>query len=74
MGLFGNSKSNYQMGYELGRSMGLAQSPQVYGISQPEEAALARTEVRKEWLEWYNRKLEAEAAGKPFDEPPPGED
>jgi hypothetical protein len=27
----------------------------------------------KLWVEWNNRRLKAEAAGKPFDEPPPGE-
>ena len=31
-------------------------------------------EERKRWVKWNKRRLKAEAAGKPFDEPPPGED
>jgi hypothetical protein len=31
-------------------------------------------EERKRWVEWNNRRLKAEAEGRPFDEPPPGED
>ena len=46
-----------------------------------QKAAKARAEGRAEgeakerqlWLEWYNRKLAAEAKGEPFDEPPPAE-
>jgi hypothetical protein len=33
-----------------------------------------KEEERKRWMEWNKRRLEAEAEGKPFDEPPPGED
>ena len=30
-----------------------------------------RAEKDAEWLAWYNRRLEAERDGVPFDEPPP---
>ena len=33
-----------------------------------------REEAHTQWRKWYNRKSEAEAAGRPFDEPPPDEE
>ena len=30
-----------------------------------------RGEAHRQWTEWLQRKMEAEAAGEPFDEPPP---
>ena len=33
-----------------------------------------KEEANAQWREWYNRKMEADAEGKPFDEPPPDED
>ena len=33
-----------------------------------------RAEIRAETREWNARRLEAEAKGEPFDEPPPGLD
>lgn len=30
-------------------------------------------ETNSQWRQWYNRKMEAESEGKPFDEPPPDE-
>ena len=38
-----------------------------------EGKAEGKKEERVRWLEWYNRRMEAEADGKPFDEPPPDE-
>ena len=35
--------------------------------------AEGRAEANREWLAWNTRRLEAEAEGEPFDEPPPGE-
>ena len=32
-----------------------------------------RAEKDAEWLAWYNRRLEAERDGVPFNEPPPNE-
>lgn len=32
-----------------------------------------RAERDAAWLEWLRRRMEAEAAGRPFDEPPPGD-
>ena len=32
-----------------------------------------RAEERAEWREWNRRRMVAEAQGRPFDEPPPGE-
>ena len=61
------------MGYEMGRSFGLTQRSSINGISETEESALYAAEERVRWLEWYNRRMEAEAEGKPFDEPPPDE-
>ena len=35
---------------------------------------IGKEEERNQWRAWNKRRLEAEAEGKPFDEPPPGED
>ena len=32
-----------------------------------------QAEERKRWLEWNERRLEAQAANEPFDEPPPSD-
>ena len=31
-----------------------------------------RYEERQQWVEWNRRRMEAEAANRPFHEPPPG--
>ena len=36
-----------------------------------EGLAEGRAEERREWTDWNRRRLEAEANGAPFDEPPP---
>ncbi len=38
-----------------------------------EGIAEGEAKERQLWLEWYNRKLAAEAKGESFDEPPPAE-
>ena len=39
---------------------------------QQEARAEGRAEKQTEWLSWNRRRIAAEAAGEPFDEPPPG--
>ena len=49
------------------------------GLSEGHQAGLSegrsegRAEERAEWQQWLRRRNEAEAQGRPFDEPPPGE-
>ena len=45
-------------------------------LAEAEERARAeiRAEIRAKMREWNARRLEAEAKGEPFDEPPPGLD
>ena len=38
-----------------------------------EGKAEGKAEERRLWTEWNHRRLEAEAEGRPFDEPPPYE-
>ena len=49
--------------FEQGKAEGIAE-----GMAEGQE------EERNQWRAWNKRRLEAEAEGKPFDEPPPGED
>ena len=35
--------------------------------------ARGRAEANREWREWNQRRIDHEARGLPFDEPPPGE-
>ncbi len=37
-----------------------------------EGLAEGRAEEHRRWVEWNHRRLEAQATGAPFDEPPPG--
>ncbi len=39
--------------------------------ARAEGLAEGRAEERREWTDWNRRRLEAEANGAPFDEPPP---
>ena len=39
-----------------------------------EGAAEGRSKMHRKWAGWNNRRLEAEEAGLPFDEPPPDDD
>ena len=53
---------------------GLSEGHQA-GLSEGHQAGLSegRAEERAEWQQWLRRRNEAEAHGRPFDEPPPGE-
>ena len=35
--------------------------------------AEGRAEVQAQWQQWNRRRMDAEAQGRPFNEPPPGE-
>ena len=37
------------------------------------EFAKGRQAAQKEWMAWYERQQAAQREGRPFDEPPPGE-
>ena len=45
------------------------------GIKVGEERGLkvGREERQQQWVEWNERRMEAEAANRPFTEPPPGQ-
>ena len=38
-----------------------------------EGVEIGRAAERTEWQEWNRRRMDAEARGRPFDEPPPGD-
>ena len=44
-----------------------------YNEGKAEGIKEGRGETNVQWREWYNRKMEAEAKGKPFNEPAPDE-
>ena len=58
-----------------GMVVGLAKG-RVEGRSEGREEGLAEGQAaeRSQWLDWNRRRLDAEAAGQPFHEPPPGTD
>ena len=61
-------------GVEIGRSKGVeigrAEGEEI-GRAEGEE--IGRAAERTEWQEWNRRRMDAEAQGRPFDEPPPGD-
>ena len=54
-------------GLTEGRVVGLAEG-RVEGLAEGQAAE------RAQWLDWNRRRLDAETAGQPFHEPPPGTD
>ena len=62
-------EENIQEGLEEGREQGLEE-----GREQGREEGLKEgmEQMRSQWQAWNERRLSAEAAGEPFDEPPPG--
>ena len=57
-----------EQGLEQGREQGLEQGRE-QGLEQGRGQGIAQANSR--WEEWNGRRLAAEAAGQPFDEPPP---
>ena len=64
----------HQAGLSEGHQAGLSEGHQA-GLSEGHQAGLSegRAEERAEWQQWLRRRNEAEAQGRLFDEPPPGE-
>lgn len=42
-------------------------------IGRAEGEEIGRAAAQAEWQEWNRRRMDAEARGRPFDEPPPGD-
>ena len=57
-----------EMGRAEGKEMGKAEGIEI-GKAKGKE--IGRAEERAKWSAWNNRRLEAEKAGVPFNEPPP---
>ena len=62
-------------GLAEGREEGLAEGREE-GLAKGREEGLAEGQAaeRSQWLDWNRRRLDAESAGQPFQEPPPGGD
>lgn len=58
-----------------GRSEGLAEGVGIGRAEGVEEGvAIGTTRTNSVWRQWNTRRLEFEARGEPFDEPPPDDD
>ena len=68
--MFGYAKLFRDRVYAEGKAEGIAEG-KAEGIAEGKAEGFQM--ANQEWVEWFQRKEAAEAAGKPFDEPSPAE-
>ena len=67
-------KRRYEAGLQEGRAEGREEGREAgRGEGLDEGLRAGRRETQQRWEEWNRRRMQAEARGERFEEPPPGE-